>query len=428
MHRDLDINLHNLSKMEGHTDLEIKVENGEVKECKLKITENQRFFEKAITGKNYMQLPQMVSRICGTCSIAHLICAIEAVEKALDYKPSEQTLQLRKLLVYGLLLRDHALHLYLFALPDIFKKDSLLEFDEKDPLQNQLMHDAFDLKRAGNNLSIAIGGRAVHSPFPNVGGFPKVPTQEEVDKLIKELKEVRPKVELCMKTYAEAGLEFIRNTHFLSLTNDDFNFIEGIICSTEGLCVPERELGKYFEEVIIPYSQAKGYTIGGKDFMVGSLARINQNANTLHPNTQKDAAKYLAMFPSNNIFHNNLAQAIEMLQCIDASLEILENTTFKPEPMDKLEPKDAEGIGVMEAPRGTLYYKLQVRKDGNIGGGTIIVPTAQNQINIENDVKKLVQDNLDLPEKDLLFEIEKLVRAYDPCMSCAAHFLKIKWL
>lgn len=420
--------MHNLSKMEGHTDLEIKVENGEVTMCKLKITENQRFFEKAITGKNYMQLPQMVSRICGTCSIAHLICSIEAVEKALDYKPSPQTVLLRKLLVYGLLLRDHALHLYLFSLPDLFKKDSLLDFDETDPLQHQLLHDAFDLKRAGNNLSIMIGGRAVHSPFPNVGGFPKAPTPEETEKVIAELKAVRPKVELCMKTYAESGMEFIRNTHFLSLTNDDFNFIEGIICSTEGLCIPENRLGHYFEEVIIPYSQAKGYTIKGRDFMVGALARINQNAKTLHKNTQKDAAKYLAMFPSNNIFHNNLAQAIEMLQCIDASLEILENNSFKNEPLDKVEPKDAEGIGVMEAPRGTLYYRVQVKKDGNIAGGTIIVPTAQNQINIENDVKKLVQSNLHLPEKDLLFEIEKLVRAYDPCMSCAAHFLKLKWI
>jgi sulfhydrogenase subunit alpha len=428
MHRDLDLNIHNVSKMEGHTDLEIKVENGIVKDVKLKITENQRFYEQAIKGKNFNQLPQMVSRICGTCSIAHLICAIEAVEKAFQHKPSEQTIILRKLLMYGLMLRDHALHLYLFALPDLFNKDSLLEFDETDPLQHDLLHDAFDLKRAGNKLSTLIGGRAVHSHIPAVGGFLKIPTQAEIEPIIAELKAVRPKVELCMKTYAECPFKFERNTHFVSLTNDDFNFIEGIVCSTKGLCIPERELGRHFQEINIDYSQSKGYTIADKDFIVGAIARLNQNKKMLHPQTQETAAKYLELFPSNNVFHNNLAQAIEMLHSIDASIELLSNYKFSPAPIEKLQPKESEGIGVIEAPRGTLYYKLQIDSAGTIQGGTIIVPTAQNQINIENDIKKLVQENLHLNEATLQFEIEKLIRAYDPCMSCAAHFLKLKWL
>ncbi len=428
MHRDLDISIHNVSKIEGHTDLEVIVQNGVVKDCKLKITENQRFFEQAIRGKNYMQLPQMVSRICGTCSVAHLTCAIEAVEKALGYTPSEQTVNLRKLLTYGLMIRDHALHLYLFALPDLFQKDSLLEFDETDELQHQLMHDAFDIKRVGNNLSTKTGGRAVHAHLATVGGFLKIPSQEEIDTLIKELKEIRPKVELCMKIFDDCPFTFERNTHFVSLTNDDFDFIEGIVCSTKGLCIPESKLGDHFQEILIPHSQAKGYTIADKDFMVGSLARVNQNQKNLHPETKKSAAKYLERFPSNNIFHNNLAQAIEILHSIDASIDLLENYNFKPEPADKLEPKDAEGIGVLEAPRGTLYYKLEVEKSGNIKAGNIIVPTAQNQINLENDIAKLVQDNIDMEKDALTFEIEKLIRAYDPCMSCATHFLKLKWI
>lgn len=434
MHRDLDLNIHNVSKMEGHTDLEIKVENGEVKDVKLKITENQRFFEQAIKGKNILQLPQMVSRICGTCSIAHLICGIEAIEKALDYTPSEQTLVLRKLLTYGLMIRDHALHLYLFALPDLFGKDSLLEFDDNDELQHQLVHDAFDIKRAGNNLSTLIGGRAVHSHLPSVGGFLKIPTAEELAPLIDELESIRSKVELIMKIYAECEFKFERNTHFVSLTNDDFNFIEGIVCSTKGLCIPEKELGNHFQEINIDYSQSRGYTIADKDFIVGSIARINQNQAQLHPRTRKTAAKYLAMFPSNNIFHNNLAQAIETLHSIDASIEIMQNFKFAPQPVDKLTPKESEGIGVIEAPRGTLYYKLQMDNTGLIHGGTIIVPTAQNQINMEHDVKQLVQDYLDsdkdatINEAALQFEIEKLLRAYDPCMSCAAHFLKLRFI
>jgi sulfhydrogenase subunit alpha len=428
MHRDISISINNLSKIEGHVDLEIRVREGKVEDVKLEITENRRFYEHAIKGKNYMQLSQLVSRICGTCSIAHLLCSIEAVEKGLSFTPSPQVITMRKLLMYGLYLRDHPLHLYLFSLPDLFNKDSLLEFDESDPLQHQLLHDAFDLKRAGNNLSTLIGGRAIHATLPMVGGFPKIPAKPEIDKVVEELKAVRPKLELLMKTYAECSFKFERNTNFLAITNDDFNFIEGHVCSSKGMCIAEKDLGKHLQEVIIPYSQARGYKVEGSDYMVGALARINMNKNSLHPDTKKTAEKYLQLFPSNNIYHNNLAQAIETLHSIDASLEILQKTEFKPEPIGKVTLKESEGVGVIEAPRGTLFYRVTLSADGTITGGDIVVPTAQNQINIENDVKKLVQDKIDLAETALQFEIEKLIRAYDPCMSCAAHFLKLKWV
>jgi sulfhydrogenase subunit alpha len=377
MHRDIDIGINNLSKIEGHTDLTIRIRAGVVEDVKLEITENRRFYEQAIKGKNYLQLSQLVSRICGTCSIAHLLCSIEAVEKTLSFTPSPQVILLRKLLMYGLYLRDHPLHLYLFSLPDLFNKDSLLEFDEKDPVQHQLLHDAFDLKRAGNNLSTMIGGRAVHAPLPMVGGFPKVPTKAEIDKMLAELKAVRSKVELLMKVYAECPFKFERNTHFVGITNNDFNFLEGQICSTKGLCIAEKDLGKHLQEVVIPYSQARGYKVEGSDYMVGSLARINLNGKNLHPETRKTAAEYLKLFPSKNIFHNNLAQAIETLHSIDAAAGILEKTEFAPEPVQKVTPKDAEGIGVIEAPRGTLYYRLTISKEGNITDGDIVVPTAQ---------------------------------------------------
>jgi sulfhydrogenase subunit alpha len=313
-------------------------------------------------------------------------------------------------------------------LPDIFGKDNILELDENDELEGQLLHDAFDLKRAGNNLSTKIGGRAVHAHMATVGGFLKIPSQEDIDALIKELKEVRPKMQLCLKVFKDCPFTFERNTHFVSLTNDDFNFLEGIVCSTKGLCIPEKELGKHFQEILIPHSQAKGYTIADADFMVGALARVNQNKANLHPNTQKDAKEYIDLFPSNNIFHNNLAQAIETLHAIDHSIDLLENTKFEQVKADVVQPKDGEGIGVIEAPRGSLYYRVEVEKSGNIKNGNIIVPTAQNQINIENDIRRLVQDNIEMDKEKLTLECEKLIRAYDPCMSCATHFLKLKWI
>ena len=163
--------------------------------------------------------------------------------------------------------------------------------------------------------------------------------------------------------------------------------------------------------------------------MVGALARINLNKNNLHKHTKKDAQKYLKSFPSSNIFHNNLAQGIEILHSIDHSLEILESADFKQERQAFIERKEATGIGVIEAPRGTLFYKLALDKKGSVKEGRIIVPTQQNQINMELDIKNLVQNKIkEMPKEAIAYEIEKLIRAYDPCISCASHFLKVNWL
>lgn len=162
--------------------------------------------------------------------------------------------------------------------------------------------------------------------------------------------------------------------------------------------------------------------------MVGALARLNLNKKNLHKNTKKSCKKYLEMFPSNNIFLNNLAQGIEIVHSIDHSIEIIEHNNFKKESPKKIVYKDCEGIGVMEAPRGILFYRLKINKDGMVENGNIITPTQQNQINMEQDIKNLVQKKLGKMEKDKLqYEIEKLIRSYDPCISCATHFLKVNW-
>jgi coenzyme F420-reducing hydrogenase alpha subunit len=166
--------------------------------------------------------------------------------------------------------------------------------------------------------------------------------------------------------------------------------------------------------------------------MVGSLARMNLNQDALHANTKKDAAKYISMFPSDDIYLNNLAQAIEILHSIDHSIDIIEHFEPKPEPPVKLTPQEGKGVGVIEAPRGTLYHFVSLTKEGMIKDAEIVVPTAQNQFNIENDIRHLVQNYLDkeganFDQEKVRMEIEQLIRAYDPCMSCATHFLKIKW-
>jgi len=425
MHQDFDIAIDDLSKIEGHASLDVKVRKNKVENVKLKISENKRFYAQAIRGKQFENVPQLVARICGTCSIAHLTCCTEAVEKALNIKPSQQTLLLRKLMMYGMMIRDHAMHLYLFCLPDVFGKDSVLDFDER---QHELVHHAFEVKKVGNDLSKLIGGRAVHPPYAQIGQFSRLPDKDETNKVIEELKRVRADIFEIVRIFYDCSFSFRKRTRFVALTTPDFSFLEGTIKSSQGLVIPEAHYWEHLQRVIIPYSQAAGFELEGKDFMVGALARMNLNRDKLHRETRRDLAKYIRMFPSENIYHNNLAQAIEIMHCIDHSIEILESNEFKNEPKTEFKVKEGRGVGVIEAPRGTLYYAISLDKDGKIDYGNFVIPTAQNQIKMENDIRTLVYQNLDKSKPFIRYEIEKLIRAFDPCMTCATHFLKVNWL
>lgn len=417
-----------ITKVEGSATLDVVVKKGKVEKCTFGITEFKRFYTQAMRGKPYKTLPSLLARICGTCSNAHLLCSIEACEHALGITPSPQSMVMKKLTMNGLNIRDHALHLYLFALPDMYGKDSFLEFDENDEEQHQILHDAFEIKAAGNFLSIIIAGRSVHAMYPGIGGFMKVPTPEEVTEAIQKLKHARPAVLRTIERFQNGKDAFDRKTHFMALVANPFSYLDGHIISDDGDYIEEKDYRDHLEHVVIPYSQASGYTFKGKSFMVGSLARINLSKDTLHDKTKKDAASALALFPSTNIYHNNLAQAIEILHCLDQSIDLLSSQKFVKEELAKPTRAEGVGIGVVEAPRGTLYHKVTIDAAGKVVEGDIIVPTGQNQINIEVDLKRLVEKMLpENPSEDVLqLELEKLIRAYDPCMSCASHFLTVR--
>ena len=244
---------------------------------------------------------------------------------------------------------------------------------------------------------------------------------------MQELKIIRPTVLKLIEMFYNSKSSFVRKTNFVALAAEEYGFLEGCIKSTEGYCIGENDYYEHLKKVVIPYSEAVGYAFEGRDYMVGALARMNLNKEALHSSTKKDIGKYLKVFPSFNVYHNNLAQAIEILHSIDHSIDLLENNIFAKEEQQKIEYRDAENVGVIEAPRGTLYYHLSIKKDGFVKEGRIIVPTQQNQINMADDISKLVQDNISKSKKWIAAECEKLIRAYDPCMSCASHFLRVKW-
>lgn len=427
MHQaDFDLNLNEITKIEGSAGLDVKVRDGKVVDLKFKVQEYKRFYTQGMRGRRAEITPQFVSRICGTCSNAHLLASIEAVEHGLGIEVSEQTKILRKLMINGLMIRDHALHLYIFALPDLVGKDSLVDFDENDPQQNQLLHDALKVKSVGNQLQVYIAGRSVHAPYAAVGGFTQIPSTP-ADDLINQLKDIRPEILRLIEVFYKHPTDYSRETTYVALRGkESWSFLGGDIIFSTGERVEEKDFGAHFNSVVIPYSQATGFSYKGEAYLVGSLARLNLNKDQLHPKTREDLKEILESFPTHNVFFNNVAQAIEMLHCVDESIDILSSTKFHKEPRLAFARQDGVGVGVIEAPRGLLFYRMEI-EEGRIKHGQVVVPTGQNQINIEKDIGHLIQENIDMERSKLEFEIEKLIRAYDPCMSCAAHFLKVKW-
>jgi coenzyme F420-reducing hydrogenase alpha subunit len=332
--------------------------------------------------------------------------------------------------MHGLIIRDHALHLYLFSLPDIYGKNAFLDFDENIEAEHQLLHDGFDTKAAGNFLATLVAGRSVHAMYPEIGGFLKFPDAAGVAEAIKKLESVRPAALRLIEIFRNTPFHFNRKTQFMALVPDgNYGYLNGSVITSRGEVYPKEEFRNHLEHVVLPYSQASAYMYDNEGYMVGALARLNLAKGKLHPKTKESLGDLLDTFPSTDIFYNNLAQAIEILHSIDEATDILKNNTFVAEPLVKAVNREAIGVGVVEAPRGTLYHKITIGADGLVKEGEVIVPTGQNQINIERDVATLVQGLLpDTSQEKIELEIEKLIRAYDPCMSCASHFLKVEWI
>jgi coenzyme F420-reducing hydrogenase alpha subunit len=424
---NFDMSLDEITKIEGTARVDLVIRAGAVIECNFAITEMRRFFEEAVRGKSITSLPHLLARICGTCSNAHMLASLQSIENGLGISVSKQTALLRNLLYLGLIIRDHGLHLYVFVLPDLFNRESILAFDENNPVEHELVHDCFAVKEVGNKLSIATGGRSVHAPLLAVGGFTQVPTRESLLSLLPELESIRPRVLRLIDIFYKSPLELKENLKFLSLVNNDFSFLNGNLKTSDGTIIPPGEFEKQLACRIIPYSQATGCMLNGHVHMVGALARLNLNKDSLHPKTKTDASTALSKFPSTNIFHNNLAQAVEMLHAIDTSIDMIRTYQAVPEKNPPVAPKESVGFGIIEAPRGTLYHRVNITADGKAKNSKVIVPTAQNQIGIEQAIKDYVNAHVDDSKEQLQIDIQKLIRAYDPCMSCATHFLKMKW-
>ncbi|MFC1722543.1 Ni/Fe hydrogenase subunit alpha [Nanoarchaeota archaeon] len=416
------INLDHVAKIEGHARLNIVVKDGIVEKCELNLMEGARYFEGILKGKKYNDVSHITSRICGVCSVVHTIAAVQAVESAFGILVTDQTKKLRELLNIGGVLQSHALHLYFLTLPDYFGKGSALEMIKE---HKEVIERALRLKRLGNKLVVAMAGRDVHPIGCVVGGFSRVPKKEQLDGLREDLKQAKDDavetVKLFMSLdYPEMELDI---PHF-ALTGGPFFFSSTMLKCQGGTCFPSEDYHNHIKEHFHEGSAAEFATKEGKNYFVGSLARLQNNVEML----SAEAKAYVGDLKDVlNPYMNTPAQAIEILECVNRASELLEGFEPKEEgsPEIVVKPRECEGIAAISAPRGVLFHRYKFDKDGYCIFADITTPTTQNLPTIEKAICVLLPKILDDDEEEIKMKIEKLIRAYDPCISCSTHFLEL---
>ncbi|MFH1399160.1 MAG: Ni/Fe hydrogenase subunit alpha [Candidatus Woesearchaeota archaeon] len=414
--------LDHITKIEGHAKLHVVVDNGKLQKVELGAFEGARFFEGLIVGRRWYEIPIITSRICGICSCIHVTASVQAVEDAFGIKVSEQTQKLRELKCIGERIRSHASHLYLFALPDYLGYESALAMVKEHSSE---VNKALDFIKLGNNIVTAVGGREMHPVTDIPGGFTHIPKQTELDTL---LERVRQQKDLAIETARLFGKldypKFERKTQYFALDNNGYSTIRGDIKSVDDE-IKAHSYKEHINETIREYSTAKFSTINDQSFMVGSLARLNVQHDSVSEDTKKLIKEFGLNFPIFNPFLNNVCQALEMVHHFDEVIAVLKTLKVKHEEPVNIIPKAGRGVSAVEAPRGLLFHNYSFDSAGILVSANIITPTAQNLNNLEQDLWAYLPELLELPEEKLKLEIEKLIRAYDPCFSCSAHFLEL---
>ncbi len=429
-----EINLDHITKIEGHAKLHVQVKGGEVQAVEMDVFEGTRFFEGIVKTRRYDEASPLTSRICGVCSVVHSVTALQAIENGIGIQPSQATVDLRELMHIGGILQSHLLHLYFLALPDYLGFGDALSMAPQKPEE---VKRGIKMKRLGNEIIRVIGGREVHPITQRLGGFTRLPTQADLQFLKTQIDATIEDAKKTAELFSSLKYpQFERETNYLALVRPDKYALLGGKLACEGeVPILEEDYAKHLDEYVTPYSTAKFVTLNGKSYANGALARLNIKREKLCGNAKEaleNAKQNGINFPSKNPFHNNFAQAVEVLHLLCHASELIENLDLAGEfPVPPAEPprtlpEHARGVSVTEAPRGLLFHDYTIEKDGSISWANIITPTCQNLRNMEDDVKAYIPALLDKPEKEIVFELEKLVRAYDPCISCSTHFLDVK--
>lgn len=414
-----------LPRVVGHATLDVSIDGSDVN-TRLKVTNDPKFIEAIVIGRRADEVPEIASRICGPCSISHTLASILALEHAMAVEPREEVRLLRRLLCHAVNIQNHAVHLYFLALPDYLGYASVTELARNQP---ETARTGMKLKTYGNRLAEAIAGRVVHPNACLIGGFTKTPTKEKLEATVLILEEARRYVLEAVDLFLDLDLppfESPRELHMTTYPEQGYPSIGDKLSASDGVVFSSAEYEAFLKEEVRRYSTSKCTLMNGLSFYVGSRARVNQ----WHERLTDDAREYVRKLglPLGSPFDNIPAKAIELLHFVDESIEILE-TVRGEEIRTKAEAKlhYGEGVGTLEAPRGTLLHHYKVARNGTVSHANIITPTAFNARHIEEASQKLVEESLEerTNDEELKYELGRLIRAYDPCLGCATHLIQV---
>jgi coenzyme F420-reducing hydrogenase alpha subunit len=420
------IKVDQLARVEGEGALIVKIADGEVTDVKLNIFEPPRFFEAFLRGRRHEEAPDITARICGICPVAYQMSSVHAMEDAFGVEVGGQLRALRRLLYCGEWIESHVLHIYMLHAPDFLGYEDALLLAKDMP---QVVQDALAMKKIGNDLVALLGGREIHPINVRVGGFYRVPEKRELTALLDRLAwGLDHAIATAKLTAGFEFPEFEPDYEFVSLRHpSEYPFNGGRFVSSGGLDCAIREYEFHFEERHVQHSNALHSVEKGKGhYHVGPLARFNLNYDRL-PEVARQAADAVGLTPPvRNPFKSIIVRSVETVFAFHEAIRIIQEYEKPEKPAVDIVPRASIGFGASEAPRGTLYHRYRVGEDGLIKDAKIVPPTSQNQPTIENDLRLFVKANLGLPRDKLTWKVEQAVRNYDPCISCATHFVRLE--
>ena len=416
-----------LARVEGEGALYVKTRGKQLESVQFKIFEPPRYFEALLRGREHTDAPDITSRICGICPIAYQMSSAQAMEQAFGIETTPAIRNLRRLIYCGEWIESHALHVYMLHAPDFLGFPDAIAMAGKFPDQ---VNRALKMKKAGNDLMTLIGGREIHPINVRVGGFYKFPEREDLRKHLDALREARDIAMGTVKFAAKLEFpDFERDYEFVSLSHPaDYPITEGRLISSRGMNIEVPEYLNHFQELHVERSNALQSVIKGRgEYLVGPQARYFLNSEKM-PKPVQQAAKAIGFTPKDcrNPFKSIIVRALETLFACEESIRLIESYDPSGPPNVPYQPRAAVGHGCTEAPRGILYHRYELDSGGLIKEAKIIPPTAQNQLSIESDLRGVVKAYLDSPESELQLRCEQTIRNYDPCISCATHFLRIE--
>jgi len=434
MNNNVDINVEHVTRVEGHGNIVLNVEKGKIEQLQWQVSEAPRFFEAMLRGRHYDELRPITSRICGICSIGHSLASLKATEDALNIEISEQTAMLRRLAINAENMQSHILHVGYLVAPDLFGVGSVF------PLVGSKHQGALlkivKLHRLSNEMSDLVCGRTTHPIRLVVGGFSAIPTVKQLSNLRQRLKDdlkTAKEVVNILNSVIGNFPDFERETEYIALSaNNEYAFYEGDITSTVTGKHPDyKDYLSVMKEYVVPQSTAKYAKHVRESYMVGALARFNINSKQLHSTAKKVANLFGLKAINYNPFMNNIAQLVEFVHNIEDSVLLIDRLIdegIKEEKPVSFKLKAGRGVGIVEVPRGILVHDYTLDDRGRCVKANCIIPTNQNHANIQKDMEELVPQIIDKPREEIELNLEMLVRAYDPCISCSTHYLDVKFL